>query len=225
MMKNLFTLITLFCGVQLFGQATFTISPLNPSEIYGPDADDLKAENHIVNQTNVAKHMRWERTELNLTPDCYTQVCDLTLCYSPNVSTQTFDLAPNENGPLSVHLLLPDVIEANAVVRIKYYDVDNPADSLISIYTISTLVTGTEEQAAAANIKLFPNPTVESFTLENADIVSAVRIFALDGRQVSRFNAEPSQVYSLAGQSAGSYIVVLENKQGRVLRAVEVRKQ
>lgn len=225
MMKNLFTLIALFCGVQLFAQATFSITPLNPSEIYGPDSDDLKAENHIVNNTNQAKTLRWERTEINLTPDCYTQVCDLTLCYSPNVSTQTFELAPGESGPLSVHLLLPDVIDATAVVRVKYYDVNNPSDSLISVYSITTLTTGTEEQAAAANIKLFPNPTVESFTLEHADMIAAVRIFGLDGRQVSRMEAEPSQAYSLAGLPSGSYIVALENGKGQVVRAMEVRKK
>ncbi len=225
MMKNLFTLVALLGFTQLFGQATFNIAPLNPSEVYGPDSDDLKAENHITNLTDQVKTIRWERTEINLTPDCLTQVCDLIYCYSPSVSTKTFELGPNENGPLSVHLLLPDVIEANAVVRVKYYDVNNPADSIVSVYTISTLVTGTEEEAAAANIRLFPNPTVESFTLENADQVAAVRIFTLAGRQVTRMNTVPSQVYSLAGQPAGSYIVALENAKGRVVRAMEVVKR
>ena len=80
-------------------------------------------------------------------------------------------------------------------------------------------------ESAAARINLFPNPTVESFTLENAEMVAAVRIFSLDGRQVSRIEAEPSQVYSLASQPAGSYIVVMENKKGDVVKSLEIRKQ
>lgn len=225
MMKNLFTLLTALCCSTLFAQNTYSILPLYPQETYGPDADDLKAENTITNLSPIVKNIRWERTVITLTPDCETQVCDLEYCYSPAVSTKTFELGPNEIGPLSVHLLLPDLISATAVVRLKFYDINNPADSLISVYTISTVVTGTEEEAAAANINLFPNPTAESFTLKNADLVSAIRIFTLDGRQITRTEAEPSQVYSLATQPAGTYIVVMENKQGNFVKAIEVRKQ
>ncbi|MCC6279634.1 MAG: T9SS type A sorting domain-containing protein [Saprospiraceae bacterium] len=225
MMKNLFTLLAVLCCSTLFAQNTYSIAPLFPQETYGPDADDLKAENTIVNLSPDVKSIRWERTVITLTPDCETQVCDLEYCYSPAVSTKTFELGPNEAGPLSVHLLLPDVISATAVVRLKFYDINNPADSIISVYTISTLVTGTEEEAAAARINLFPNPTVESFTLENAEMISAIRIFSLDGRQVSRMEAEPSQAYSLANQPAGTYVVVMENKQGNYVKAIEVRKQ
>lgn len=224
-MKNLFTLLALFLCAQVFGQSAFSISPLNPTEVYGVDADDPKAENSIVNQTNVSKNITWERTIINLTQDCFTYVCDPTYCYGPASSVKTFALAPNAVGNISVHLLLPDFIPATTVVRLKFFDSQNPADSLITVYTVSTEVTSTEEEIAAADIKLFPNPTVESFTLENADMISAVRVFSLDGRQVSRFEAEPSQVYSLAGQPAGSYIVVLENAKGQVLRSMEVRKQ
>lgn len=224
MMKNLFTLFALFCCAQAFGQSAFSISPLNPTEVYSIDADDPKAENTIVNQTGLSKNISWERTIINLSEECYTYVCDPAYCYGPTAEAKTFTLGPNAFGYVSVHLLLPDFIPATTVVRLKFYDEQNPADSTITLYTVSTEVSGTEEQAAAAAIKLFPNPTVESFTLENADMIASVRIFALDGRQVSRFEAEPSQVYSLAGQPAGSYIVVMENAKGQVLRSVEVRK-
>ncbi len=224
-MKKLFTIFAILYTAHLFGQAAFSVTPLNPQESYGPDADDPKAENTIVNHTSVAKNIRWERTIINLTADCETYVCDPQYCYGPASSEKTFPLPANGEGNISVHLLLPDVISATTVVRLKYYDELNPADSIISVYTVSTVVTGAEEAAAAARIKLYPNPTVESFTLENADMVSAVRIFALDGRQVSRFEAEPSQVYSLANQPAGSYIVVMENKQGQVVKSTEVSKR
>ena len=219
MMKKLFTIIGFFCAAQLFAQATFSITPLNPQASYGPDADDPKAENTIVNLTSVAKNIRWERTIINLTADCETYVCDPLYCYGPGSSVKTFPLPANGSGNISVHLLIPDAISATTVVRLKYYDELIPADSIIAIYTVSTVVSGTEEEAAAARIKLYPNPTVESFTLENADMVSAIRIFSLDGRQVSRMEAEPSQVYSLAGQPTGSYIIVMENQKGPATEA------
>ena len=225
MMKNLFTLIAFLCCAQLFGQAVFSIAPLNPQATYGSDADDPKAENTIYNLTTTAKNIRWERTILNLSADCETYVCDPLYCYGPSASAKTFPLDPSGTGNISVHLLLPDVISATTVVRLKFFDESNPADSIVTVYTVSTEVVGTEEEAAAARIKLFPNPTVESFTLENADLVSAIRIFSLDGRQVSRMEAEPSLVYSLAGQPTGSYIIVMENQKGQVLRSMEVRKQ
>lgn len=223
-MKNLFTLLALFCGATLFGQSAFSIEPLNPTAVYGVNADDPKAENIIQNLTGGNLHVSWERSIINITPECETYVCDPAYCYGPNAEAKTFTLTANDTGLVSVHLLLPDFIPATTVVRLKFFHAQNPADSVITVYTVSTQVSSTEEQAAAAGIKLFPNPTVESFTLSNADMIAAVRVFSLDGRQVSRFDAEPSQVYSLAGLTAGSYIVVLENEKGKVLRSMEVRK-
>lgn len=224
-MKNLFTLIAVLCCAHLFAQASFNLNPLNPTEAYGSGADDLKAENIISNSSGTNKTLRWERTIISLTADCEVQVCDLNLCYSASVSTKTFALNAGVSGPISVHLRPLDDFSASTVVRLKFYDVDNPADSLISIYTISSEITGTAEEAAAAQIKLFPNPTVESFTLDHADMIAAVRIFTLDGRQVARLTATPGQVYSLANQPGGTYIVVMENKQGNYLKSVEVHKQ
>ncbi len=224
MMKNLFTLFALVCCASLFGQSTFSIEPLNPTAVYDANADDPKAENIITNLTSGNNHISWERTIINITQDCDTYVCDPVYCYGPNAQAKTFTLSANDTGLVSVHLLLPDVMSATTVVRLKFFDTQNPADSIITVYTVSTEVTGTDEQAAAAAINLFPNPTVESFTLANADMISAIRIFSLDGRQVSRFEAEPSQVYSLAGYPAGAYIVVMENAKGQVVRSVEVRK-
>ena len=55
--------------------------------------------------------------------------------------------------------------------------------------------------------------------------VAGVRLFALDGRQVAYFEPSAGQRYSVADQPAGTYIVALLAKNGKVFQAVEVRKQ
>jgi hypothetical protein len=226
-MKNLFSLLFVALAAPMFAQGIFSVAPLNPSAVYPLSADDPKAENRVTNNASTTKNIRWERTIIDLCSDgCDTYVCDPVYCYGPNASAKTFPLESGAQGLVSVHLLRNDpALNGWAVVRLKFFDVDNPADSLLSVYTVNAQTVSTAEQTAAAQVKLYPNPTVDFFTLENAEVVAAIRVFSLDGRQTAYWTADTNQQYSLAGHNAGNYIVVLESKAGQALRAIEIVKQ
>ena len=205
-------------------QTTFSLQP-NPSSVTGlPDEYDSYAHATIKNTSAVRDSIQWVRTEIMLPEGFSTAVCDPVQCYFPGVSTMTFTLAPGESGPMDVHFYNPLETSGSGLVHLKVTNLLVPNDMATAVYVFNT-TTSAKDAQPAANVRLFPNPTTEGFALENAAEVAAVRIFALDGRQVASFEPSADQRYSVADQPAGTYIVALLAKNGKAFQAVELRKQ
>lgn len=228
-MKNLISTLLLVLGLLPLASAqvasAFTVAPNPADTIALPDADDAPAEAEIHNISSNTLNVRWTRTVVNITPGCYTQVCDPVTCWSETVSTKTFSLAPGEEGQLTVHFRNPNAIEASSIVHIKVVNLDNPADTLTAVYNYVAAPLVSTKDLPTPSVKLFPNPTVESFSLQNGEAVAGIQVYALDGRSVARFEVSPNNFYSLAGQPAGTYVLALEDKNGIVFQALELSKR
>lgn len=227
-MKRLFTLLFLSLGfsVLVSAQLSFNVSETQVWEIVPINVTDVEGHFSITNLTNNTQTIRWTRTVVNITPGCATQVCDINLCYTQSVSTRTFDLQPNASGNIVMHFLNPDsIVGAAGVIRLKMTNENIPADSVTVTFLFTSSLSGTDNPLPAANVKVYPNPTSDYFLLENADAVQRIRLFSLDSREVANYTANPSERYSLAGQAAGTYIMVLEDQEGRVFQAAELIKK
>lgn len=226
-MKRFGTLLFLFLGFMgaSFAQSSFSIST-NSVWTITPASEDVEGHIEITNPTNATQTIRWERTVMNITAGCHTQVCDLNLCYIPTVSTQKFDIAAGSTGSIIMHFLNPDLLsDATTLVNLKLFNDNNPSDSVIVAYLFTPETSGTKDGLTAANVKLFPNPTTDYFLLENAEAVQHIRLFSLDSREVARYTATPAQSYSLAGLPTGSYVLALEDKNGQVFQAISLVKK
>lgn len=224
-MKNLiFTLaLTLFAAVSAHAQATFDLSPDTVSVSAPVNVNPVIAYNQIINLTNTARNIRWDRTVVTISPDTLTtQVCDINACYDSTVNSYFFQLAANATGNISMYVNNNSGGPASALVRLKFTDL-NSGFNQTAVYIFDASLVGTED-LPVANVKLFPNPVVESFSLGNDAEVHRVRVFALDGRLAALFEASPGQTYSLVGLPTGAYIVALESKNGKIFQAIEVRK-
>lgn len=224
-MKNLLLLAFAFFATSAFAQATFHLSPDTVSVIVDLEETEIIAENHITNLTGNNISIKWERIVNEIDPDTlFTRVCDPVQCYAEWVDTKTFTLPGDTTVPMSVHLFKNVGQDASAFVQVKYTDTAHPDAPQYSYYIFNSAASGTNDILPAANVKLFPNPVVESFSLDNADEVARIRVFSTDGRQVAVFNAAAGQTYSLAGQTAGTYVVALESKSGKIFQAIGIRK-
>ncbi len=227
-MKNLlFTLILLaFATAPAFSQATFDLHPDTVSVVAELEADDVEAHNEITNLTSSQRQIAWVRTIISLNPgDAKTQVCDPIACYAPWVDSLAFPLGPDTTVLMIMHLLKDIDSSASAIIQLRIFDLADPTHPQYGLYIFNDALSGTNEQMPAANVKLYPNPVVESFTLENDEAVSRIRVYTRDGRQVALFNPTPGQYYSLADQPTGTYLVGLEAKNGRFFQVIEVVKQ
>ena len=227
-MKKLSTTFILALGLAgvTFAQ-TFSLSPSPVQTLVTSATLDTTAENEIINLEGVTKTLRWTRTEICMNPaGVKSKICDLNTCYTAAVSTKEFDLEPNQTGPIIVHFVNTTGQEGSGIIHLKMVNIANPADSTSAIYLFNACSTvGANEVLPVANVNLFPNPVVESFTLGNDQDVAFIRVFGIDGRWVASFNGIPGSTYSIADQPAGNYIISLEDEQGRIFQAIEIHKQ
>ncbi|MFN0015744.1 MAG: T9SS type A sorting domain-containing protein [Saprospiraceae bacterium] len=227
-MKRLFTALFLCLGFStlISAQTSFSVSDLEVWEIVPLNATDVEGHFTITNLTNTTQTIRWTRIVVDTTSGCETQVCDINLCYLPFVSTRTFDLTGNSTGNIIMHFLNPDsIVGASGVIRLKMTNENIPADSVTVTFLFTPSTSSTDNPLPAATVKVYPNPTTDYFLLENAEAVQRIRLFSLDNREVANFAANPAERYSLAGQPAGTYILVLEDEQGRTFQAAELVKR
>lgn len=222
-MKNLlFTLLLLIAfGGVLNAQSVCEIQPLPASGTGGVHDNDVAVDAKITNLTDNTIHMKWERQVISLTPGCETAVCDPNICWFQTVSTKNFDMDPHEVGDMLVHFYNHDA-PCSGIIHIKVSNLDNPADTTIAIYYFNAS-TGTQD-LPAANVRLYPNPVSEYFSLDHAENVAAIRLFSLDGRELRFYNADDSNVYSFHNEAPGNYILSLEDKDGRLFQAIELKK-
>jgi Secretion system C-terminal sorting domain len=229
-MKKL--LFALFFALGLFqvahAQSAYKVHPNPCDTITTMDTYDSPAHGEIKNVSNSIITVKWERHEIFLTPNITTQVCDPVTCWFPGVSSKTFQLQKDSSGQLTVHFYnsASDPAPGQAgsgIVHLKLTNQNNSADTLTVIYTYNTL-SGTND-LPVANVKLYPNPTTDYFTLTNAEEVASMRLFTIDGRILARFEHSSDNTYSIVNQPAGNYVLSFEDKNGQLFQAVEIHKQ
>jgi hypothetical protein len=229
-MKNLiFTLLLVLGLFQTLGaQSAYHVYPNPCDTITTSDTYDSPAHGEIKNVSNTTIAVKWERHEVFLTPNITTAVCDPVTCWFPGVNSKNFQLEPDSFGQLTVHFYNAAFDPApgqagSGIVHLKLTNLNNAADTLTAVYTYSTL-TGTKD-LPAPTVKLFPNPTADFFTLEQAEEVASMRLFTLDGRIVARFESSADNTYSIANQPVGNYVLSFEDKNGQLFQAVEIHKR
>jgi len=224
-MKNLIytAFLAFFTPLILCAQASFqVIAP--PTVMAPPDQIDTPADGHVKNLTGAMLDLKWERIIINLPTGMRSQICDPNLCWLPQVSSKTFSLDANQTGDMIVHFLNDVAQPFDAIVHLKVTNLNNLNETATGVYTYSSNTSGTHDQLPAANVTVYPNPVAHHFSLENAEAVHAINMYAIDGRLVARFNAASDNTYTLDGQAAGLYILGLEDKNGRTFQAIELHK-
>lgn len=231
-MKNLlFTLFFALGVIQVANaqlQSAYHVYP-NPSDtITTMDTYDSPAHGDIENISTDTVRVKWERQIISLSPNFETAVCDPVTCWFPAVNSKTFSLAPGAMGQLTVHFYNsqfdpPPGAPGSGIVHLKLTNLDNAADSLTAVYTYNTL--SATNDLPLPTVKLFPNPSKDYFILENAEEVASMRLYALDGREVARFQRSADNTYSIANQAVGTYVLSFEDKNGQMFQAVEIHKQ
>jgi len=218
-------MLALSLGHSLTAQnlSAFELSP-NPSDtVVAQDEFDAPVYAKIKNLRSDSIFIKWERHIISITPGGLTAVCDPDRCWYLTTNANTFGLAGDSSGQLTVHFINPNAQAASGIVYLKLSNQQNAADTLTAVYTYSTL-TGTGE-APKPKVKLYPNPSANFFRLENAEEVASMRLYTLDGREVARFENSKGNSYSIANQAVGNYILALEDKNGRLFQAVEIYKK
>ncbi len=208
--------------------SAFEVHPNPVDTMTTADTFDSPAKGKISNVSGDTVRLKWQRTQVFLSPGISTAVCDPVTCWDTIVSSKIFILGKDSSGQLTVHFYNQFFDPApgqpgSGIVRLKITNLDNAADTLTVLYTFNTITKTTE--LPAANVKLFPNPTTDFFRLTNAEEVASMRLFTIDGREVARFVHSADNTYSIANQPVGNYVLSFEDKHGQLFQAVEIYKR
>ncbi|MEO6759154.1 MAG: hypothetical protein ABIO24_06845, partial [Saprospiraceae bacterium] len=209
-MKNLCSTLLILLAFATFAtaQASFSItSTLVVGTAQVPEFT-AAANDTVINLTNTAIPINWTRTIISISPNCEIQVCDPNNCYGAQISSKNFTIQPNGMGLMIVDLVdtlinmdgeLDDPLvlggqAATAIVQLKFTNLNAPADTVSAYFYMSiTSTTGTHNPSSATRIVLYPNPVPEFFSLDQAEGVSHVRVFNLNGQQVAEYAATSGQ--------------------------------
>jgi hypothetical protein len=203
----------------LVAQISFSLTPNPQRFITVPNEPVNESYAKVTNLDARPDTLRWERRVISVTDGCTTQVCDPLACYAAFVNTERFPLPGNATINLGIWLQNPQAKQAAAVVHLKVTNISNPRDSVTAVFLFIPRSVGTEDDLPAPTVRLSPNPATEYLTLQHADAVQQLRLLTTDGREVARYTATPGQQYPVGHLTPGTYIVLLEDKTGRVFQA------
>lgn len=77
----------------------------------------------------------------------------------------------------------------------------------------------------AYELRVFPNPATDSFSLVENDLVDKIVLYNIIGREVKTFDYKDNQKYSLLDLPEGMYFVSMINLEKGVLKTVRISKR
>ncbi len=224
-MKNFLLFALLFFSYTISAQLEVTPNPIVEWEVVS--GTEIVGKAKVKNTSNVVKEYTWERTVLDNCNNDQTWFCDPNLCYIPSVSTQVFTLDPGAEGPFELHATFNDPDNRDLVVQIKVYETNNADIVVDAMYEFESgnCIGVNVDEVELKDIKLFPNPTTDHFTLTNVIGVQNVIIHNIIGTPLKQYIAQENATYSISDLPAGVYMVLLNDANGNNIGSKRVFKQ
>ena len=240
MKKNILFLLTFLFSLSATAQTSdFTFTPSlaeasadlqNPATTPG----DVVAKAELINNSNETKTYVWERIleELPSGTNWASAVCDLNLCYLPFVSTMEFVLEANQTSNIDVHIYpggtpgnVIDATPGEAEVHVRIWEKDNESSAQEGVFKfiITDGVTSTKD-LDLQEIRVFPNPVVDRFQINENPHVKQIEVFNLLGARMMHWPATIGQQYDVSMLSKGIYLVQLMDETGQALKTVKLIK-
>ena len=78
--------------------------------------------------------------------------------------------------------------------------------------------------AQSEDIRVFPNPVVESFEIGHSERIASIRVVNMVGREVRAFDYAPQSAYAIGDLPQGMYLIQLRDREERVIHTQRVKK-
>jgi Secretion system C-terminal sorting domain len=210
--------------VQTAQTQNVTISLSVASKQVHADSADVFLHSLIKNNAATTKTFRWERTIRSATAGWDIAICDKNLCYTPSVSTQNITLTTNEEARMDVHIY-PNHNMGAAVVEIKVTEIENNNNTATTVYYFNTPVGTKDLVNKAANVRIYPNPVVDHFSIiDDNDVVETIAIYNMIGRQVRTFKTSEDAKYTIGDLPDGMYLIRFYSANGVMVKILRINK-
>jgi Secretion system C-terminal sorting domain len=222
------TLLALFFSLNIlnsYTQVTITITPQVQTVGVNPDSMEIRAKATFKNTSTVTKKFTWTRNVMNISTGWTTQVCDSKGCWIPSVGTapEQIELAPNATSNLDVYIR-PEKKQGAATIEVKVFEVGNETNTVTGRYLFSTTTRAKETNINNANIRIYPNPTIDYFQLTEDDGIDKVVIYNIIGRQMRTYKVTDNGKYNVNDLPEGLYIIRLLAANGATVKTIRLSR-
>ncbi|WP_236975371.1 T9SS type A sorting domain-containing protein [Membranihabitans maritimus] len=216
----LIPLLTFVCA-----QSAFSVFPADLTvEIDNVDEFETVAYSYVVNTSEKELNLMWKRNIQSKPDNWGVAICDFNNCWDEIVDSASISLMPGDTSNMDVHIR-PNGVDGNAVVKLAIFDLDNRADEFVNSYTFNDATSFVLGQREPQNIRLFPNPTTEYFSVDGVDKLKEVLVVNLVGQEVKRFSASENARYKVSDLMRGLYLVRLVNKEDKIVKTIRLSKR
>lgn len=231
-MKRLFTLL-LFSVFSLSLSAQIDVSV----DSYKYEIDDTTTHQFSFSVTNTESdtiEIFWKLIKDSEFPrDWKTQVCDGNLCFGPNVDqcppslpNVLFGNAVSQGWSVKID---PQGVPGKGLIHMEFYT-DSDYQTLVfsteveACFVVNGVASSTEDEIYNNSMTLFPNPTIEYFSIKNDRNVAKVSLMNVIGKEVWSKNHRPNTQYDVADLYKGMYIVRLIDSSGKLIKTMRLNK-
>jgi hypothetical protein len=229
-MKHIYSLIFALM-LSTLGLAQVTIAPGSLSTTLSETGDHLY--NLTITNTGASAVNVWWKVKkgANFPSQWSTQTCDLFLCYPFNTDdcppSKGQSIAPNTTITYTMHFYPNGTIGTSSLSFELYSDKafktlvaqTDPSAVVIADKLLST------KNVSSSDIKIFPNPAEDFFTVKNDAAVAKVGIFNIVGKEIDTYKHVSGNSYNVSNFTRGLYIVRLIDNRGKTLKSIRLNKR
>ncbi|MBK9270945.1 MAG: T9SS type A sorting domain-containing protein [Saprospiraceae bacterium] len=224
---------TLFCFMvskMVSAQITKFEALENPCKIEfitDPNVFEHVCYNKVANRHTRSIELLWERIDVSLTEGWEAYVCDNLNCY-PSFVTRCPEenynaVEPNALMNLDVHVADHE-IEGSAHVEVYVFERQDTTQKLKVDYLFNKSLS-TKGPARTQLIRMYPNPTQNSFTVDFNYGLSRIEIYNIMGKKLLGFNAIQGKSYDISMLTDGIYMVRLVGQNQQVVKTLKLYKR
>jgi hypothetical protein len=201
---------------------------------------EFRTELLLKNSSATPIDVKWTR---EVDPSCpmewLTYIGDINMTYIPTISTNIdpplvyspFTLNPGETADFFDVFFRPQATPGCCQVKIHFSLLEAPEDILATgtihvnvnmtddcINVIST----TKEAVQEDDIRIFPNPASDYFTLEGVEQATQIRLINNLGQQIAQWPYQHNQQYSISALPQGAYTLQLFNSRNILFQSAQL---
>lgn len=226
-MNRILTFIFLFFVFLSYGQ--FSHSP-EPMEISTPiDNKDHEFTLTINIDKDTSYNIYWEvYKDLDTWQEGWaTQICDLHLCYVDN-----FDKSPNSK---------PNIMRKGSYeffIHFKPYGIEGCSSFQLALFAdeertievdrvnmiIKNCAVSTDDVINKNQIKVYPNPASDFFSLTNSSQVNKVTLYNMFGAEIKSFYHYNNAQHQIGELKPGMYLLRMFDKDNNTIKTVKLNK-
>lgn len=203
-----------------------------------------KIKTKIYNNTTSESSLRWEIVNIDAPTEWEPQLCvnnESGGCFAWNVYSNIdpnlgidvpLVIAANDNSIFDFGVR-PASVAGVGTFEIRVTSTDDPNTEVAKgIYTFrfnvdadGNVITTSTDNFDKASIKLFPNPTVDYFTITDNPFVKEIQIFNIIGKQMSAAAFQNGNAINVSSFPNGLYLVRMLDRDGDILKTTRLTKR